>query len=99
MENEIEQNSQAVHGLDVETERAIGRRVANEERCAELEARSAAATAELERAQAHLVSLTEELQTNRRFAESAAGEVAAAQHDWQMRQQQAQDAATSLADV
>jgi chromosome segregation protein len=99
IENEIAQNRQVVHALDVETERATGRRAANEERCAELDARSAAASAELERAQAHLLSLNEELKANRQFAESAAGEVAAAQHEWQMQQRTAQDAATSLADA
>src|SRR5260370_6412041 len=95
--SEIAQNSQAVHALDVETERATGRLAANEERCAELDARSAGASAELERAQDNLLSVSEELKTNRQFAESAAGEVAAARHEWQIRQQAAQDGATSLA--
>ncbi|HMF90845.1 MAG TPA: chromosome segregation protein SMC [Candidatus Angelobacter sp.] len=99
IEGEITQNRQAVHALEVESERAMGRRAANAERCAELDARSAAASAELERAQAHLISLSEELNTNRQFAESAAGEVAAAQHEWQMRQQAAQDAISVLADA
>ncbi|MFI5107148.1 MAG: chromosome segregation protein SMC, partial [Terriglobales bacterium] len=92
-------NSQTGTAIALETERATGRRASNQERCAELEARSAAATAELERGQAQLLSLTEELQTNRQFAESAASEVAAAQHEWQMRQQEAQASATSLTDV
>src|SRR5262249_24228400 len=99
IESEIAQNSQAVHALEVETERAIGRRAANEERCAELDARSAAASAQLQRPQAHLLSLREELNANRQFAESAAGEVAAAQHEWQMRQQTARDTTNTLADV
>ncbi len=54
-----------MNALAVETERAISRRGSNQERCAELDARSAAAQAELERAQAQLLSLTEEVQTNR----------------------------------
>jgi chromosome segregation protein len=99
IESEIAENRQALHALEVETERAIGRRAANQERCAELDARSAAAAVELERAQAHSQSLTSELETNRRFAESAAEEVARAQHECQMRQQEAQGAAASLADV
>src|SRR5262249_54767524 len=49
--------------------------------------------------QAHLLSLSAELETNRQFAESSASEVAAAQHDWQMRQQEAQAATTSLTDI
>ena len=77
IESEIAHNSQTMNALAVETERAISRRGSNQERCAELDARSAAAQAELERAQAQLLSLTEEVQTNRSFAESAASEVAA----------------------
>src|SRR5262249_56060429 len=88
IENEIAENRQAVHALAVETERAMGRRTANQERCAELDARSAAAAVELERAQAHLLSLTSELETGRQFAESAAEEVANAQHEWQMHQEE-----------
>jgi chromosome segregation protein len=99
IESEITDNTQAVNALALEIERARGRRAANEERCQELEARSAAAIAGLERAQAQLVSVTQELETNRRFAESAAGEVAAAQHEWQTRQQALQEASVSLADV
>src|SRR5262249_4529228 len=99
IENEIAENRQALHALEVETERAIGRRAANQERCAELDARSAAAAVELERAQAHSQSWAWELESTRRFAESAAEEVAKAQHEWQMRQQEAQGAAASLADV
>ncbi|HET8887462.1 MAG TPA: chromosome segregation protein SMC [Candidatus Angelobacter sp.] len=99
IESEIAHNSQTMNALAVETERAISRRGSNQERCAELDARSAAAQAELERAQAQLLSLTQEVQTNRSFAESAASEVAAAQHEWQAAQQSSQDAATALADL
>jgi chromosome segregation protein len=99
IESEIAHNSQTMNALAVETERAISRRGSNQERCAELDARSAAAYAELERAQAQLLSLVEEVQSNRRFAESAASEVAGAQHKWQTAQQSAQDAATWLSDL
>src|SRR5882724_5400224 len=99
IEGEIAHNSQAVTALALETERAVSRRAGNEERCAELEARSAAAYVELERAQAQLLSLIEELQANRRFAESAASEVETARHEWQTLQQASQAAALSLADV
>jgi chromosome segregation protein len=99
IESEIAHNSQTMNAVAVETERAISRRSSNQERCAELDARSAAAQTELERAQAQMLSLTEEVQTNRSFAESAASEVAAAQHEWQSAQQSSQDAATALADL
>jgi chromosome segregation protein len=99
IESEIAQLSQAINALAVETERANSRRAANEERCAELDARSAAASADLERARAQLLSLTEEVRANRSFAESAASEVAAAQHEWQALQQASQESAIALADL
>jgi chromosome segregation protein len=99
IESEMALNSQAITALALETERAKGRRAANEERCAELEVRSAVAAVELERAQGHLVAITAELQSNRQFSESAAGEVAAAQHEWQMRQEESQAAGVALADT
>jgi len=46
-----------------------------------------------------LLSLTEEVQTNRSFAESSASEVASAQHEWQLAQQYSEDAATALSDL
>ena len=46
-----------------------------------------------------MISLVAELETNRQFAESAAAEVTAAQHEWHSRQREAQTASTSLADV
>jgi chromosome segregation protein len=99
IENEISQNRQAVNAIALETDRAGSRRSHNEERCAELGARSAAARVELERADAQLLSLETELQTNRQFAESAAAEVASVQHEWQSHQQASQAAAGVLADV
>ena len=98
IETEIAQNRQALNAIALETDRAVSRRATNEERCAELDARSAAAHAELEREQSHLQSLESELQTNRQFAESAAAEVATAQHEFQMRQNDAQAAVTALSD-
>ncbi|HWF02544.1 MAG TPA: chromosome segregation protein SMC [Candidatus Angelobacter sp.] len=99
IESEISHNSQTMNALAVETERAVSRRDSNQERCAELDVRSAAAYAELERAQAQLLSLMEEVQANRSFAESAASEVATAQHEWQTAQQSARDAGMALSDM
>src|SRR5437016_4873724 len=99
IENEIAGNRQALNAIALETDRAGSRRAHNQERCAELDVRSAAAYAELERAEAQLLSLENELRANREFAESAASEVAAAQHEWQLQQQESQTAATALADV
>jgi chromosome segregation protein len=99
IENEIAENRQALNAIALETDRATSRRAHNLERCAELDVRSAAAHAELERAEAQLLSLENELRANREFAESAASEVAAAQHEWQLQQRESQAAATALADV
>lgn len=99
IENEVAANRQALNAIALETDRATSRRANNQERCAELDVRSAAARAELERAEAQLASLENELRANREFAESAASEVAAAQHEWQLKQQESQAAATALADV
>ncbi|HET7871147.1 MAG TPA: chromosome segregation protein SMC [Terriglobales bacterium] len=99
IESELTRNVQAANALALETERATGRRASNQERCAELEARAAAAEAELERAQMHLISLVAELDQNRQFAESAAAEVAAAQHEWHMCQEEAQASGVSLTDM
>ncbi len=98
VESEIARNRQALNAIALEMDRAGSRRATNEERCAELEARSAAARAELEREQAHLESLQSELQSNREFAESAASELAAAQHEFQMRQTDAQAAGAALSE-
>jgi chromosome segregation protein len=99
IESEIAHNSQAMNALAVEIERAYSRRASNQERCAELDARSAAAAAELERAQGQLVSLNEEAQASRRFVETAASEVATAQHESRAMQQASQEASTALADL
>ncbi|HEY6249106.1 MAG TPA: chromosome segregation protein SMC [Candidatus Angelobacter sp.] len=99
IESEIAQNRQALNAIALETDRAISRRATNEERCAELDARSAAARAELEREQSHLQSLASELEINRQFAESAASEVAAAQHAFQARQSDSHAAAIALSEA
>jgi chromosome segregation protein len=99
IENEIAQNRQAINAIALETERSTSRHAHNQERCAELDARTAAAHGELESAHARLTSLEAELLSNRQFAESAASEVAAAQHEWQVRQQEAQAATTTLGDA
>jgi chromosome segregation protein len=99
IENEIALNQQSVNSLALETDRAVSRRATNEERCAELDARSAAAHVELDRAQTQLVSLESELQENRTFTQIAATEVASAQHEWQARQRDSQAAAAALADA
>ena len=61
----------------LEMERADARRQTNEERIAELEARKAAAQAELEQAAEHLRTMSAERETQKSFLETAAQEAAA----------------------
>jgi chromosome segregation protein len=99
IENEIAQNRHALNSVALEMDRAASRRITNQERCAELDARTAGAHVELERAQTQLQSLESELEANRQFVQSAAEELAASQHEWQARQSEAQAATAALADA
>jgi chromosome segregation protein len=80
----------------VELERAMARQNANQERIAELEARAAAGTAELERAKDQLATLTQERDAQGTFLESAAAEVAAFRQQADLRQRQARDAVVAV---
>ena len=63
----------------MEIDRAQARRRHNDERCAELLVRSAAAEAELAQARHRLTSLEAERNSNRQMLESAAADLAAAE--------------------
>jgi chromosome segregation protein len=80
----------------VELERAASRQQANQERIAELEARTAAGSAELEQARQHLASLTAERDSHRSFLETAAAEAASFRQDAQARHQQAREAVSAV---
>jgi chromosome segregation protein len=76
----------------IEMERAGARQNANQERIAELESRTAAGGAELERAKQDLAGLTLDRDAQRAFLETAAAELAAFRQQAEVRQQQARDA-------
>jgi chromosome segregation protein len=80
----------------VELERATARQNANQERIAELEARAAAGTAELQRAKEQLATLTQDRDAQRTFLESAAAEVAAFRQEADQRQRQAREAVAAV---
>jgi len=82
--------------IQLEMERAQSRQRHNEERCAELTARSAAAAAEAESGSAQLERLEEELASDQRLLESAAADVAQAEQERDQRQAEAQQAAGHL---
>ena len=93
------QTRERLSQVRLEMERAAARRRNNEERCAELTARAAAAEAEAGSASAQLQSLQNELETNQQVLESAAADVASAQQERNQRQSESQQAAQRLSEV
>lgn len=85
--------------VHLEMERAAARRRNNEERCAELTARAAAADAEANSASVQLQRLEDELATNQAVLESAAADVASAQQERNQRQSESQQATERLLEV
>ncbi len=99
IERESQENREKVNTLAMEIDRAAARRHTNEERCAELDARSAGAQAEIANTEEQFSRLQQELETNRCTLESANADVANAQQELQQRQQEASAASAVLADV
>jgi chromosome segregation protein len=96
---ELRENRDRISQIAMEIDRAHARRRHNEERCAELLVRSASAEAELAQAQHRLTALEAERESNRQILESAAADVAAAQSDLALCQQDAVAATASLAEI
>jgi chromosome segregation protein len=99
IEREANENREKLNSVAMEIDRAIARRRTNEERCAELDARSAGAQAELGNTAEQLERLQQELEANRGILESASADVALAEEALQQCQQQASAAAGTLMDV
>ena len=99
IESELRENRDRISQIALEIDRATARRRHNEERCAELLVRSASAEAELAQAQHRLTALETERESNRQILESAAADLAAAQNDLVLCQQDAAAAAASLAEI
>ncbi len=99
IEREGNENREKLNALVMEMDRAVARRRLNEERCAELDARSAAAQAEVGTTEEQLVRLQQELEANRGILESANADVALAQEELQQRQQEASAAGSLLMEV
>ncbi|HEY4962664.1 MAG TPA: AAA family ATPase, partial [Terriglobales bacterium] len=99
IEREGNENRERLNAVVLEIDRAIARRRTNEERCAELDARSAGAQAEVGSTQEQLRRLQQELEANREILESANADVAQAQNELQQRQQEASSAAATLMEV
>ena len=99
VEREGNENRERLNALAMEIDRAIARRRTNEERCAELDARSVGAQAEIGSTQEQLARLRQELEANRRILESANADVALAQEELLQRQQESSSASGTLMEV
>jgi chromosome segregation protein len=99
IEAELRENRDRLSQLAMEIDRAQARRRHNDERCAELLVRSASADAELAQARHRLTSLEAERDSNRQILESAAADLAAAQHELELSQTEAAAATVALAEL
>jgi chromosome segregation protein len=99
IDSEAKQTRERLSQVHLEMERATARRRNNEERCAELTARAAAAEAEASSASVQLQRLEDELFANQEVLESAAADVASAQQERNQRQSESQQATERLLEV
>jgi chromosome segregation protein len=99
IETELRENRGRISQIDLEIDRTRSRRRQNEERCAELLIRSASSEAELAQARERLTAIEAERESNRQILESAAADLAAAQSDLALCQQEATSAAATLAEI
>jgi chromosome segregation protein len=99
IERESQENREKLNSLALDLDRAAARRRTNEERCADLDARSAGAQAEIANTEERSARLQQELETDRATLESANSDVANAQQELQQRQQDAAAASASLVEV
>jgi len=99
IEREGQENREKLNSLALDLDRAAARRRTNEERCAELDARSAGAQAEIANTVEQSGRLQQELETDRATLETANADVASAQQELQQRQQEAASASASLIEV
>ena len=97
IDGELRQNRDRLNQIALEIDRSQARRRTNEERCAELIARSASSDAELTQARNRLTALEEELSSNQQILESAAADLAAAQSELAVCQQDTAAAGADLA--
>jgi chromosome segregation protein len=97
IETETRQNRDRLNQIAIEGDRGKARVRTNEERCAELIVRTASAEAELAQAHARLIALEEERDGHRQLLDSAARDLAAAQQEYNLSQQETAHAAINLA--
>jgi chromosome segregation protein len=99
IDSEARQARERLNHLNLELDRGAARSRNNDERCAELDARSAGAQAEIAQTTEQLARLQDEVAGNQQVLESAAADVAGAQAELRQRQQEAHEATTALQQV
>jgi chromosome segregation protein len=99
IETDARTNRERQSAITREIDRATSRQRTNEERCAELTQRSESASAELAQTRARLAGIEAERESHRQGLASAEGEVAAAQQEALVAQQEATMATNALADL
>jgi chromosome segregation protein len=97
IETETRQNRDRLNQIAIEGDRGKARVRTNEERCAELMVRTASAEVELAQAHNRLTALEEERDGHQEVLDSAAADLAAAQQEYNLSQQEAAHAAINLA--
>ncbi len=97
IETETRQNRERLNQIAIEGDRGKARIRTNEERCAELIVRTASAEAELAQAQNRVLALEEERDGHQQVLDSAATDLATAQEEYNICQQEAAHAAINLA--
>jgi chromosome segregation protein len=95
IDEEVRQANERLTTVTLDADRAAARRQHNQERCSEIDARTAAAIAEIASTEQQLSSLRGELETNQGIVASAAADAQAAQLE-ATRAQQAAALATAL---
>ena len=96
LDQELRLNSEQLGAAVRETDRLVTRRQHNEERCAELKARTVAAQAEFARVTEQFNNLETELAENRRVVDTASTRVAAAQAEAERSRQHSSQATATL---
>jgi len=97
IETETRQNRDRLNQIAIDGDRGKARMRTNEERCAELMVRSASADVELAQAENRLTALEEERDGHQQVLDSAAKDLAAAQQEYNLSQQETAHAAINLA--
>ena len=95
VENEARETRERLSSITRENDRLLNRQKNNEERCVELEARVAASANEIAAAEERRSALAQECDANRQTLASADADVAAAQEQARIRQDEARAAAAN----